>query len=60
MPIWERFWQWLAWHCPRVLIYWVLVRATTEATYRYPDTPLPELTPGQIITIFLSSGVPDA
>lgn len=36
----EKIWKWLAWHLPRRLVYWGLIRAWSEATtgeYSFSD-----------------------
>lgn len=41
----EKFWMWLAWRLPRVLVKWAAVRLGAHATTGdYSDTVVPELT----------------
>lgn len=40
----ERFWMWLAWHLPKLLVTWASVRMISHATTgAYSDTVVPEL-----------------
>lgn len=41
----ERFWIWLAWRLPRVLVKWAAVRLMVNATVgEHSDQVVPELT----------------
>lgn len=40
----ERFWMWVAWHMPKVLVKWCYVRVGAHATTgKYGKTVVPEL-----------------
>jgi hypothetical protein len=41
----ERFWVWMAWHLPRVLVKWCFYRVFAHATQgKYADTPAGSIT----------------
>ena len=41
----ERFWMWVAWHMPKVLVKWCYVRVGAHATMgEYGKTVVPEIT----------------
>jgi len=50
----DKFWMGLAWHMPRKLVYWCVVRATGFATTgKYSDTILPEITAAEVADRFI-------
>lgn len=48
--MYERFCEWIAWHLPRHVVYFCLIRGWAHATTgQYSDTVVPEIAMDEVI-----------